>query len=338
MPRMFIVDAHLDISYCGLHGRDLTQPADRQGANADGTATVGFPDLRLGQVGLICATIFCAPARDGKPGYHDGDEAHAAAATHLDWYRRQFDAGELRLVDTADKVPTACSADKAIPAIILLEGADPLRNDDDAADFFARGMRIVGLAWNRTRLAGGTGAPGPLTGEGVRLVGALDRLGVIQDISHLAEESFWQLLDLCTGPVMASHSNCREFVNTDRQLSDAMIRAIVARNGVIGINFYDKFLIAPAELAKRRATLVDVVRHVQYMCDLAGDARHVGIGSDMDGGFGREQLPLEIRTSADLPRLADALHAANFSDPDIHALLGRNWSEFFAQSLPKNPA
>jgi membrane dipeptidase len=118
----------------------------------------------------------------------------------------------------------------------------------------------------------------------------MDRHGMIHDLSHLAEESFWQLLDTTGGPVMASHSNCRAIVPTDRQLSDEMIRAVARRGGAIGINFFDKFLVPPAEHGKRRATLGDVVTHVKHMCDLIGDARHVGLGTDMDGGLGREQI------------------------------------------------
>jgi membrane dipeptidase len=150
----------------------------------------------------------------------------------------------------------------------------------------------------------------------------------------LAEESFWQLLDLSPGPVMASHSNCRAIVPTDRQLSDDMIRALVRRGGVIGINFFDKFLVPPPEYKTRRATLADVVRHVRHMCDLAGDARHVGIGTDMDGGLGREQIPREILTSADLPRVGEALADAGFSDGDAQDILGGNWLRFFRDRLP----
>ncbi|HEY0910232.1 MAG TPA: membrane dipeptidase, partial [Bradyrhizobium sp.] len=152
----------------------------------------------------------------------------------------------------------------------------------------------------------------------------------------LAEESFWNLLDASGGPVMASHSNCRSIVPTDRQLSDEMIRAIVKRGGVIGINFFDKFLIPSADYGSRRATLADVVNHLQHMCDLAGDADHVGLGTDMDGGLGREQIPQEIRTSADLPRVADALSAAGFGDESIAGILGANWLRFFESALPES--
>src|ERR1019366_6446786 len=123
------------------------------------------------------------------------------------------------------------------------------------------------------------------------------------------------------GPAIASHSNCRARVPTDRQLSDEMIKAIVQRGGVIGINFFDKFLLPPDEYGKRRATLADVVWHTRHICDLAGDCAHVGLGTDMDGGLGREQIPREIATSADLPKVADALADGGFAAADVTAIM-----------------
>lgn len=330
----WIVDAHLDISYNALNGRDVIRPAHEQPANEDGIATVGLPDLRAGDVGLICATIFCAPATEKQPGYRSADEAYATARRHLDWYRSQADLGHFQFATRAVDI-AAKDRSRGQRAILLLEGADPIRSPDDISEFFQAGVRIVGLAWKRTRYAGGTGAPGPLTNEGREMVQALDRFGIIHDLSHLAEESFWELLDLSDGPVIASHSNCRAIVPTDRQLSDEMIRAVIRRGGVIGINFFDKFLLSPAEYGSRRATLVDVVRHVRHICDLAGNCAHVGLGTDMDGGLGREQIPVEIRTSADLPRVGDALIGAGFDDSAVAGIIGVNWMRFFEAKLPE---
>src|SRR5205823_2936804 len=134
-----------------------------------------------------------------------------------------------------------------------------------------------------------------------------DEVGIIHDASHLSDESFWELVSLSNGPVMASHSNCRAIVPGDRQLSDEMIRTIASRGGVIGMNFFQQFLVLPETLARHRATLKDVVAHVQHICDLLGDTRHVGLGTDMDGGLGRSEIPVEIETAADLPRVGEAL-------------------------------
>ena len=331
---MTIVDAHLDLSYNALRGRDVLRPAADQPADEGDVATVGLPDLLAGGVNLVCATVFCMPSVDGKPGYRTPQEAHDDALAHLDWYDRNWRGRPYAPVTGREALATPPRDPPGY--VLLLEGADPVRTPEDLHVFYGRGVRAVGLAWKRTRYAGGTGAPGPLTPEGVALVREMDKLGIVHDASHLAEESFWQLMDVAAGPVMASHSNCRRIVPTDRQLSDNMIRAVVARGGVIGINFYDKFLLPPGEYGTRRATLADVVRHVQHICDLAGGTTCVGLGTDMDGGLGREQIPQEIRTSADLPRVGDALSAAGFDDEEVARVLGGNWLHFFHRCLPQS--
>ncbi len=349
---MLIVDAHLDLAYNVTRGRDPRRPAREQPVADNEIATVGLPDLRAGGVGLICATIFAEPLSDHRPkGYRDADEAHAQALSQLGWYRQQFDDGEMKQVRSASELPRTTgvspvpvAADAAHgrdargtsepSAIVLMEGADPIRTSADVQLFHDAGVRIVGLAWKRTRYAGGTSQPGPLTPEGKELVRELDRFKIIHDASHLAEESFWNLLDLTAGPVIASHSNCRAIVPGDRHLTDEMIRAIAQRGGVVGINFYDKFLLPPDEHGKRRATLADVVRHIQHVCDLTGSANHIGIGTDMDGGLGRKQIPAEVETIADLHKLADALRASGLAEPVVDGVMGRNWLRFFRRSLP----
>lgn len=336
---MLIVDAHLDLAYNVVRGRDPRQPAAEQPFLDNEYATVGLPDLRAGGVGLVCATIFCSPASYRVHGYRTAEEARAQALAQLATYRAWIEQGLMRFVTRAGEVPASSPSpagddSPAVPAILLLEGADALRHVDDVPEWFAAGLRVVGLAWRRTRAAGGTGEPGGLTPEGRALVAAFDRAGILHDLSHLAEQAFWELLDLSPRPVLASHSNCRAIVAGDRQLSDAMIRAVAQRGGVIGINFYDKFLLPAVEVGARRARLSDVVAHVKHICDLTDSAEHVGLGTDMDGGLGREQIPFEIKTSADLPRVADALHAGGFGDEDVRKVLGENWRRFFAAHLP----
>jgi membrane dipeptidase len=355
---MLIVDAHLDLAYNALRGRNVLLPAVEQTPDEEGIPSVGFPDLHAGGVALICATIFCQPDSPRSPGYKTAPEAHVMAWQQMQWYQRQIEAGVMRFVRSPAELPAPgesggwkvesggkrstgvapslppASTLHPLPSLLLLEGADALRTTDDVQPWFDAGLRIVGLAWKRTRFAGGTATPGPLTAEGVEIIKALDAAKIIHDTSHLAEESFWQLLDLATGPVMASHSNCRAFVPTDRQLSDEMIKALVQRGGVIGMNFYDKFLLPPDEYGKRRATLADLIRHIKHIADLAGSAAHVAIGTDMDGGLGRDQIPQEILTSADLPKIAEALSASGFSDADVTNIMGGNWLRFFRQALP----
>ena len=332
---MTIVDAHLDLAYNALRRRAVHLPARQQTADAEGIPSVGLPDLRAGHVDLICATLFCLPEHEGHAGYRNGDEAYAQAIEQLDYYRAQQSAGSIQLISNLNQITPNPNITQAI---LLMEGADPLRNEADARLFFDAGVRIVGLTWKiGTRFAGGNAIVGPLTRDGIALVKTLDKLGIIHDVSHLAEEAFRGLLDVTAGPVIASHSNCRAIVSGERQLSDDMIRAIVSRNGIIGINFFDAFLLPPDQ-PKRRAHLEDVIAHINHICNLAGSAAHVGLGTDMDGGFGRDEIPVEIQTSADLPRLADALAAQGFGDDDIEGIMSHNWINFFNRNLAANNA
>lgn len=332
---MFIVDAHLDLAYNVFRGRDVTRPAAVQPIVHDEIATVGLPDLVEGNIRLICATLFAIPAHYNPRGYHDAEGARECVLSQLRWYQFQEAAGRLRIARSPAEL---CG--NPLPMILLMEGGDSLRTPADIPEWFAAGLRIVGLAWERTRYSGGTGAPGPLTPAGIEMAAALDRHGIIHDTSHLSDASFWQLLDLVGGPVIASHSNCRALVPGDRHLDDRMIRALVDRNGVIGLNFYDKFLLRDEVQRSRRVTLADLVAHMKHICDLAGNPNHVALGTDLDGGLGQDQIPVEIRTIADLRRVADALAQANFPDEAIRSIMGENWMRFFTANLagPSRPA
>lgn len=335
---MLIVDAHLDLAYNVVRGRDPRRAAVEQPFVDNEIATVGLPDLRAGGVDLVCATIFCSPASYKSTGYRSAEEARTQALAQLATYREWIDQGLLKFVTRSggmgfQPMSEVHEGSNATAAILLLEGADALRTPDDVQEWFDAGLRIVGLSWKRTRAAGGTGEPGGLTDFGRELVAEFDRLGIIHDASHLAEQAFWDLMEQTTKPVIASHSNCRAIVPTDRQLSDDMIKAIAQRGGVIGINFYDKFLLPPGDAGKRRASLADVIAHMQHVCDVTGSADHVAIGTDMDGGLGREQIPTEIHTSADLKKLAPALKSAGFSSADVENILGKNWLALFQRHL-----
>jgi membrane dipeptidase len=326
---LYVFDAHLDLAMNACRGRDPLQRAEMQPMVEGEIATVGLPDLRAGGVTHLCAAIFCEPSFNGGAGYATADQAYAMARVQLAIYQQWHIAGEIQINGLRGD---ATAAD----AVLLMEGADAIRTPDDLAFFAAAGVRVIGMSWLATRYAGGTGQPGPLTPDGATLAGEIDRLNLIHDASHLAEQSFWDLSGIIARPMIASHSNCRAIVGDDpreRHLTDAMIRRIIEHGGMVGINFYDKFLLPAAEFGKRRATLDDVVRHVLHVCDLAGDATHVGLGTDMDGGLGRDNIPQEIYTSADLPKLYTALRNAGLDDTAARGVMGENWRQFFERAL-----
>jgi membrane dipeptidase len=321
-----IIDAHLDLAYNVTRGRDIRMPALEQPVAENEIATVGFPDLRAGDVGIVFSTIFCQPTTQKHKGYTSPQEAHDQAHSQIDQYKQWHREGHLQQLGLGVDFLTPYS--NATKAYILLEGAEAIRDLDDAKWFHEQGVRLVGLSWQKTRYAGGTATPGPLTALGKELVKELDRIGIVHDASHLAERSFWDLMNATDKLVIASHSNCRSIVKADpgeRHLTDAMIRAIAERGGVIGINFFDKFLLPFDQYGKRRATLNDVVAHVRHICDLTGSVDHIAIGTDMDGGLGREQIPQEIVTAEDMPKVGVALRDAGFNEKDIEKVLSGNW-------------
>jgi membrane dipeptidase len=350
MKKPLIVDAHEDLAYNAVVlGLDLRLAAeDRRRARGalpkrGERPMVGLPNLLSGNVRVVFATLYANPATNthSPPGraYATPEEAEAQAREQLAYYNdlAQADARVAIIRTRADLESVIAAEEPKVGLVVLMEGADPIVRPEDAGRWFADGVRIVGTSWGATRYAGGTGAPGPLTPLGRALMPELARAGLILDASHMAEASFFEAMDLFPGPVIASHSNVRALVPTDRQLSDDMIRALVARDGVIGAVLYNKFLQpgwAEAGAHKEAVPLSVAVAHIQHICDLAGDARHAGIGSDFDGGFGAEAAPSEIDTVADLYRLGDALAAAHFDDAAVEQVLGGNWLRLLRRALP----
>ncbi|HEY3377967.1 MAG TPA: membrane dipeptidase [Armatimonadota bacterium] len=334
---MLIIDGHEDLAYNGVElERRIAGPLEamreQEGtppAHGEGTATVSLPALRGADIRLVLATIFTYPARAAGPlpGYSTPDEAFARAGAQLAYYRRLHERWEVTLVGNQSDLNAVLAQHRPTPGLcLLLEGADPLRTPADLGVFVRAGVRIIGLAWKATRYAAGTGAPGPLTDLGRELLREMNRLELALDVSHLAEEAFWQALEIFHGRVIASHANCRALVPGDRQLSDDMIRAIADRDGVIGLVCYNRFVRAgwTAQEGKDAVGFADLRRHADHLMTLVGP-RHIALGSDLDGGIGREDVPREIDSVADLPRFAETLTAAGYRPVDIAAIMGGNW-------------
>lgn len=334
-----IVDGHLDIAAnVLLDGRDYTTDVARIRASerrAECQATVSLPDLRRGDVGLVFATLYAEPDGAGyaASGYRTPQEAERQALDQIDLYRRWEDEGRVRIVRSVDDLNIHIASwpgDDRVGIVILMEGADPIVRVDDLEAWWGRGVRIIGPAWGRTRYSGGSGAPGGLTSVGRELAAAMRARGVVLDVSHLADEAVRDALEVGAHAVIASHSNARALVPGDRQLSDATIRAIGDAGGVIGIVLYNAFLDARwREDRSVRVTMGDQVRaHAEHVAALAGWGA-VGIGSDLDGGLGLEETPIELDTVADLVRVGDVVPAAAGD-----SVLGGNWIALLRRALP----
>jgi membrane dipeptidase len=357
---MIIVDAHLDLAYNALcHGRDLLLPLAELRAHEEqtrapvlkvnGVATVTLPELRKAGVGLVLGSLFVAPIsrvtgeHDGRFIYENSVQAHALAMEQLDYYRRLADEVDyIRLVtdrSIIDEIVESFSSetDRLVGIVPMMEGADAIREPAEAEMWFELGLRVIALAWDDTRYsAGAWRGVGGLTDDGRRLMEVMADLGIILDLTHMSEEATLQALDSFEGQVIASHSNARSIVGTQRQLSDTQIRLIAERHGVIGVVLFNTFLKANHEKgdAKQAVSIKQLIAHIDHICQTIGDANHVGIGSDLDGGFGAEDIPFELDTASDLSLIGKGLIEYGYDPEDVEKIMGANWLRLLESSLP----
>ena len=360
---MFSIDAHLDLSMNALEwNRDLRWTAAKINAHEQargltdkpdrGNATVSLPDLRRGGFGLVVATQIAryTAADNPLPGWNSPEQAWAQTQGQLAWYRAMEDCGEMVQVrDLAGLEQHVSRWEAAIAAgdevarlpvgyILTLEGADSIVTLAHLERAHADGLRALGPAhYGPGRYAYGTDASAPLGDPGRELLREMDRLGMILDTTHLCDVAFWEALEVFAGPVWASHCNCRALVDHNRQYSDEMIRAVVERGGVIGIPL-DAWMMVPGWIRGETTPeaagcdLSVMLDHLDHVCQVAGNADHVGIGSDLDGGYGREQSPYDLETIADLARLPEMLAARGYAAADVEKIMRGNWLQFLRRA------
>lgn len=303
-------DAHLDLAYLAVNGRDM-----RATVAPDAPHALSLRALAEGGVRVALGTIFTElggdPAKD-RAAYRSSDDiegAHRAGALQLEWYEAMERAGEIDIVRTRADLARALRGETGrIGIVILMECADPIRSPDEVAWWHARGLRVVGMSWGHgSRYSGGNARAGGITPLGRRFVEALDAHRILHDASHLSRAAFDELLALTSRSVIASHSNAQALLRqSERHVTDAQIAAIAARGGWVGLNLFGKFLAH-----ERRATLDDCVAHTMHVARIAGFDK-VGLGSDLDGGFDRADLPVEVQSPAHYARLLDGLEHAGF--------------------------
>lgn len=349
---MLIVDAHLDLSWNALGwNRDLEQPVEairRSEAGMEGKSrgqnTVAFPEMRRGKIGIAFATVLSRfkPQGTSSIDFRTQEAASAMAFGQLAYYQLLERRGVCRMVHDLDTlnqlyaVWLAGGKDAPLAFVLSMEGADPIMTPDHAETWYRAGLRLVGLAhYGPSVYAHGTGCEGGLTQQGRDLLREMERLGLILDMTHLADESFWEAAEHFHGPLLASHNNCRALTPGQRQFSDEQLRLIIERGGVIGAAF-DAWMLTPdwnSDPAKRPSVpLANVVDNIDHICQLAGNAKHVAIGSDLDGGFGKEQSPDELDTIADLQKLLPLLAQRGYSEQDIEGIFHRNWIELLRRA------
>ena len=347
-----LVDSHLDLAEnVTLFGRDLTLSAAEIRAFEKRTtrqATVSLPELERGGIAVVIATVtagFLAAdvGADFEPQsalYRTPEEAEAQALTQIKLYENWDRQGQVRLLKSVNDLEhhlVLWQNDRKPGLVMLMEGADPIVQVRDLPQWWQRGLRLIGITFGDTKygvgVAGGsrTFKRGGLTPDGVELLEQMAALGFSWDISHLADEGIWQGLDLKFPRVCASHANARALTPTDRHLSDEVIRVVAERGGVIGLVLYNGFL-EPRWIQDKSITVTldeHLRRHANYIANLSG-WQHVGIGSDLDGGLGLEESPLEIDTIADLYKAGSVVPAET-----REAVLSTNWLNFLRSALPQ---
>lgn len=350
---MLIIDSHLDLAWNAMQGnRDLlqsvytirTQEGHTNGVGGNGQGTVALPEMRKGRIFLAVVTLMARHTGRAAPNIDYGSQAQASATAqgHLAYYRELEAHGHVRIVTDQPGLDQhvaeweaweLAGADPAqsprLGFIISMESADPIWQPSQLDQWYAAGLRLIGPThYGPGRYAGGTATEIGISALGKQLLTAMRRVGVILDMTHFSDQAFWQALDHYDGAIIASHQNCRTLVPHQRQFDDNQLKAIIGRDGVISAAFDNWMIRSGWSLRTRQetpVTIAHVVDHIDYVCQLAGNARHAAIGSDLDGGFGREQSPGDLDTIADLQKVAEILRTRGYSETDIASIMHGNW-------------
>jgi membrane dipeptidase len=348
---MLIIDAHLDLSWNALQwNRDLLQSVytirtqeQAVAGKGRGQNTVALPEMRQGQVFLSFVTMLARST--GRPiediDYRSTAQAYATAQGQLAYYRALEQQGHVQIIENKATLESHLQAwqqestsNLPLGFVLSMEGADPILEPEQLEQWHKQGLRLLGPThYGPGRYAGGTATELGLTDLGKPLLKEMSRLGILLDMTHLSDQSFWEVLEHYEGYVLASHNNARVLVPHQRQFSDEQLKAIFARDGVVGVALDSWMLKFGWNVANNhQVTLEHVCDHIAYMCELAGDTRHVALGTDLDGGFGREQSPGDLDTIVDLQKLVGKLQARGFGQEDVEGVMYGNWLRFLKQA------
>jgi membrane dipeptidase len=352
---VLIFDAHLDIAFNAVDwNRDLRMDiAEIRGLESNlkmsdpgrRTNTVSFPELKAGKVGLGVATLFARQeqAINHPIGCTTPEACYAVALSHLHYYRAMERSGWMRAIRTRGDLQQHLNDYNSDPIrtpfgyILSMECADAVLEPDNIREWHENGLRAIGIThYGANRYGGGTRCEVGLAADALPLLRTIEELGIALDLTHLSDPAFSQVSERFGGRVLASHQNARKFCDWQRQFSDAQLKFVIERRGVVGVAL-DAVMLQPGWIrgvSKPEVTMERVVENIDHMCQLAGNCRHVGIGSDLDGGYGNDQCPADLNTIADLQKIPELLAKRNYKPADIEAVMHGNWIRFFSEVLP----
>lgn len=351
---MLIFDGHLDLAMNALiWNRDLNLPVQEMRRleieagltkKGCGRGTVAFPEMRRGKVGLSIATLIARVQKPGNPlpGFRASEIAFAAAQGQLAYYRMLEEQGVLRIITGLPELRAHLAEWKAAPdsaplgIVLTMEGADPVVYPEQVHRWKEDGLRCIGLShYGLSNYAHGTSTEGGLTDLGRAILPEVEAAGLVLDLTHLADQAFWEALERFSGPVQCSHQCCRALVPGDRQMDDAQLRAVIERGGVIGAAL-DAWMLYPGWVKdvteNTVCSLSAVVDHIDHVCQLAGNSRHAAIGTDLDGGYGQEQTPHDLDTIADLQKIPDMLRQRGYGEEDVRNIMHGNLVRLFERA------
>lgn len=359
---MLFADGHLDLGWSAMAwNRDLKLPIEeirriereagstKRGA---GRNTVSLPAMREANLFLSFPTVltWVNVPEDSKRGFNSQEQTYADGMAHVHYYRVLEAEGLVRMIGDLDTLnahvaeweaweKSPQSEQPPLGFVLSMEGADPIVGPWQVETWWEHGLRIASMVhYGVGPYAYGHNARGGLKPAGRVLLKEFERIGIILDVTHLSDQAFWEAVDLFHGPLLASHHTCRALVPGDRQLSDEQIKLLIQRDAVIGIALDDWMLypnwptdpVQPG--ANEWVSLEDAVNHIDHICQLAGNARYVGLGTDLDGGYGTEETPRDVDTIVDALKIPDILRRRGYSEADIKAIMYGNWVRLLRQA------
>lgn len=352
---MLIFDAHLDLSMNALEwNRELTWTVDdirkseigMSDKSDRGKNTVSFDAMRKGNIGICVATQIARYVKkeSNLPGWNSPHQAWAQTQGQLAWYRAMEEIGELVQITNLKQLNRHLEQWKnpkpetPIGYILSLEGADSIITVDHLERSYEQGLRAIGPAhYGPGTYAHGTDSVGGIGSKGKELLKKIEELNLILDATHLCDVSFWETMKVYNGPVWASHNNCRKFVDHNRQYSDEQITELISRDAVIGIAL-DAWMMVPnwvrgeSTPESMGVSLKQMVDNIDHICQLSGNSLHVGIGTDLDGAFGKEQSPADLDTIADLQKVPQMLFDKGYGEQDVDNIMHQNFLNFLERT------
>ena len=360
------IDSHQDFAFNILStGRDYRRSVaetrkldiDNPLINEVGQALLGWPEYQQANLSIFFGTLFILPEDKKTPltdayTYDTFSKARSLYQAEIDIYHSLVDenADMFRLIRDKAELSDHINIWKESPAdfpmktnpvgiVMLMEGAEGIKSPADLYEYYEQGLRLVGPVWGGGRFCGSSMKPGSFTEEGKALLRVMADLKMGLDISHMDAQSALYGLEHYDGHVVATHGNVLRLVPefpSERLFTDDVIRNIIDRASVMGVMPVNFFLKNGWHNSDDRAEIpLDMLlNHIDYVCQMAGNADHVGIGSDFDGGFGLGDIPFEMNSISDIQLIGAGLKKRGYRPEDVEAICYGNWLRMLERILP----